>query len=145
MVKQTEKILSEALLAASDAYRTEILKTRIKISCPEGDGEIKYSVLDGGREMGGIELRTLLNIGIVDLFNKEQMVGAFMGVALQSLSFKNEIPLNEGNVRIYTKDAEKKTPLLCFLRGNDIIQHLTAEEIIDIYNEFAQQQEGAPS
>jgi hypothetical protein len=142
MVKETEKTLKQALLVASKEKKTDILKTRIKICCPNGDGTpAQYFILDGGKDLGEMTLNKLLNIGIVDLFNKEQMVATFMNIALGSLAFKNEIPLNEANVRIYTKDAETNEPLFCFLKNNEIVKHLSVEEIIELYQEYAEQQQ----
>lgn len=139
MILSTTKELKAALLVASKQFDIPILEARIKIACPKGDGAAQYFILRRNTEVGEMTLKKLLGIGIVDLFQKEAKVTSFMNVALGSLAFKNQMPLNKVNIRIYTKDADNGTPLLTFLKNDEVVQHLTVEDIFELYQEYEEE------
>ena len=125
--KAVKDTMRNALSRLSNEFQTHVLKLRVKIS--KDGGDLKIEVLKGTDKIGDTTLKKMLNLGL-DILGKENMVSNSMSQSISKLSGSDGIPIDEINVRIFTRNQNTVEPDFYLYNRGRPIRPLKFNEVI---------------
>jgi hypothetical protein len=129
--KEVQETLKSAILRCGKKAGISVTNVRIMVSSKCEKCAVEYHLMNRGNVVSVLDLKKdILDIGIVDLFNKVGFVSDFMKKAIVDLAVLNNFPIAETNVRIYCEN-ENAEPSFYLFRSDCAVKPMKIEEFLN--------------
>lgn len=120
-----ESTLKESLLRLSNKDSINVNEIRIKIFPLDDNFNPSYCLMKKTTIVRDVSLKEILNIGIIDVFGKQDLVKDFLKNKMKYLS--KEYKIENINVRVFMK--QNNEPSLYLFDGTKPITELTKKDL----------------